>query len=210
MTKIVGLCASPRKSASDYVTREGLKAAAEFDPRIEVEMLSLCGKKIDPCNGCDYCKKNKTWCVRKDDMQEVFDGIAQASGILVVSPVYVMSATPQLHALCSRMRPAMHCFPNLLRNKFVAAVAVGGTRNGGEETTVSDIINLFGTRSMNIVTNENGGYTGGKVWSQDGGPEGAAADVIGMRTVLSLARKLAEVSLIYDLGKNQFEKSEQY
>lgn len=204
MTKIVGLCASPRNSASEYVTREALKAAAAFDPRIQTEFITLRGKRIDPCNGCDYCKKNKTWCVHKDDMQEIFDRLADASGILVVSPVYVMSATPQLHAFCSRMRPAMHCFPELMRNKFVAAVAVGGTRNGGEETTVSDIINLFATRTMNIVSNENGGYTGGKVWSQDKGAEGAAADVIGMKTVTDLSRKLAEVSLIYDLGKEHF------
>ena len=73
--------------------------------------------------------------------------------------------------------------------------------NGGEETTVSDIINLFGTRTMNVVTNEVGGYTGGKVWSQDKGAEGCEADTIGMKTVTDLSRKLAEVCLIYDLGK---------
>ena len=200
-TKIVGLCCSPRKSASEYVTEQALKAAAAFDPRIEVEMVTLRGKKIDPCNGCGYCKKNKSWCIKKDDMQEVFDKIINASGLIVVSPVYVMTATPQLHAFASRMRPAMHCFPELLRNKFFAAAAVGGTRNGGQENTVNDIINLFGTRTMNVVTNENGGYTGGKVWSQDKGPEGAAADEIGMATVTKLAAKLAEVCLTYDLGK---------
>lgn len=206
MIKIIGLCASPRHGASEYVTKEALKAAASFDPRIETEFLTLSGKKIDPCNGCGYCKKNKTWCFRKDDMQPIFDKVAEAAGIFVVSPVYVMSATPQLHAFCSRMRPAMHCFPELLRNKFVAAAAVGGTRNGGEETAVADIINLFATRTMNIVSNENGGYTGGKVWSHDNGAEGAAEDTVGMKTVTDLARKLAEVCLIYELGKQQYRR----
>ena len=204
-TKIVGLCASPRNAATEYVTKKALEAAAAFDPRIEVEFVSLRDKKIEPCNGCGVCKKNKSWCIKKDDMQEVFDKVINASGILVVSPVYVMSATPQLHAFASRMRPAMHCFPELLRNKFFAAVAVGGTRNGGEETTVNDIINLFGTRTMNVVTNEVGGYTGGKVWSQDRGPEGVDEDVIGMKTVTDLAAKLAEVCLIYDLGKEAYK-----
>ena len=105
-----------------------------------------------------------------------------------------MAATPQLHAFCSRMRPAMHCFPDMLRNKFFAAVAVGGTRNGGQEAAVMDIINLFGTRPMNLVTNEVGGCTGGKVWSRDQGAEGAAEDQIGMKTVVDLAgRSLSDI-----------------
>ena len=200
-TKIIGLCCSPRKAATEYVTEEALKAAAAFDPRIEVEMVTLRGKKIEPCNACGYCRENKSWCCKKDDMQEVLEKIIDASGVLVVSPVYVMSATPQLHAFASRMRPVMHCYPGLLRNKFFSAIAVGGTRNGGQESTVTDIINLFGTRTMNVVTNETGGYTGGKVWSQDRGPEGAAEDEIGMATARNLAAKLAEVCLTYDLGK---------
>ena len=200
-TKILVISASPRKKATLYVAEQAMKAAAEYDERIEVELVSFAGKKIEPCNGCGYCKENKCWCIKKDDMQEMFDKMLDASGVIVVSPVYVMAATPQLHAFCSRMRPAMHCFPELLRNKFFAAVAVGGTRNGGEETTVSDIINLFGTRTMNVVTNEVGGYTGGKVWSQDKGAEGCEADTIGMKTVTDLSRKLAEVCLTYDLGK---------
>lgn len=199
--KIVAICASPRKKASYYVAEKALEAAAAVDPRIETELIGFAGKRIEPCVACDYCKKNKTWCILQDDMQPMFDQLKDADGILVVSPVYTMAATPQLHAFCSRMRPAMHCFPDMLRNKFFAAVAVGGTRNGGQEVAVMDIINLFGTRTMNLVTNEVGGYTGGKVWSRDQGAEGAAEDQIGMKTVVDLAVKLAEVCLTYRLGK---------
>ena len=87
------------------------------------------------------------------------------------------------------------------RRKASYYVAVGGTRNGGQEAAVMDIINLFGTRTMNLVTNEVGGYTGGKVWNRDQGAEGAAEDQIGMKTVVDLAAKLAEVCLTYRLGK---------
>jgi len=204
MTKIIGLCASPRHASSEYVAEEALKAAAAFDPRIETELISFSGKRIDPCVDCGYCKSHKSWCVKKDDVQDILDKVVQASGIIVVSPVYVMSATPQFHAFCSRMRPLMHCFPELVRNKFFAAVSVGGTRNGGEETTINDIMNLFATRTMNFVSNESGGYTGAKVWSKDQGAAGAAADTTGMETVRSLGAKLAEVCLIYDMGKEVY------
>lgn len=204
MVKILGLCASPRSGATEYVLKEALKEAESFDSRIQTEFITLAGKKIAPCMDCGYCKREKKWCILKDDMQELFDKLMEADGILIASPVYVMAATPQLHAFCSRMRPAMHCFPDVLRNKFAAAIAVGGTRNGGQEMTVTDIINLFGTRTINIVTNEVGGYTGGKVWSQDKKAEGAAADEIGMATATKLGKKLAEVCLIYDLGKQAY------
>ena len=195
MVKILGLCASPKHGATEYALQQALAEARSVDPRIETEFVTLAQKTIQPCNDCGYCKREKKWCILRDDMQD---------GILVGSPVYVMAATPQLHAFCSRMRPAMHCFPGMMRNKFAAAIAVGGTRNGGQEHTVTDIINLMGPRSINIVTNEVGGYTGGKVWSQDRRAEGAAQDEIGMETVRNVAKKLAEVCLIYDLGKKAF------
>lgn len=205
MVKILGLCCSPRDGATQYALEQGLKAAAEFSPEIETELISVRGKKIAPCNGCGYCKREKTWCCIKDDMQELFEKIIHADGVLVASPVYVMTATPQLHAIASRMRPAMHCYPGMLRNKFVAAIAVGGTRNGGQETTIDDIFHLFGTRAMNMVTNESGGYTGAKVWSQDGGAQVAAQDEIGLKTVRDLGQKLAEVCYIYTLGKQAYQ-----
>lgn len=208
MVKIVGLCASPRKGATEYVLEQSLAAIKEAFPEVEIELVSVRGKQIAPCNGCGYCKREKTWCCIKDDMQELFEKLIEADGILVASPVYVMAATPQLHAVCSRMRPAMHCYPGMLRNKFAAAIAVGGTRNGGQELTVTDIINLFGTRAINIVTNESGGYTGGKVWSEDKGAEGAAADTIGMKTATDLARKLAEVCVIYSKGKEAYQSKQ--
>jgi len=68
-TKILAICASPRKGDSFYVAQKALEAAAEVDPRIETELISFAGKKIEPCNGCNYCKENKCWCIKNDDMQ---------------------------------------------------------------------------------------------------------------------------------------------
>ena len=112
-----------------------------------------------------------------------------------------MGPTPQLSAFCSRLRAIRDCFPGLLRGKFLAALAVGGTRNGGQETTVAAIHNLFGIRGMNLVTNEPREYMGGRVWSDDAGAEGAQRDTLGMAGAVSLGRRLAETTLIYSYGK---------
>ncbi|MEL7610177.1 MAG: flavodoxin family protein [Bacillota bacterium] len=206
MLKIIALAGSPRKGATEYIAQQALDYVKEVNPDIQTELITLRGKDIKPCNGCGYCKRNKTWCILKDDMQELFDKFIEADGYVVVSPVYIMGATPQLHAFLSRMRPAMHCFPGMLRSKFAAPVTVGGARNGGQEMANLDIVNMLVSRSINIVANEAGGFIGGKVWSKDNGAEGAAEDEIGMKTVRQQCMKLAEISMIYKMGKEAYEK----
>lgn len=200
MVKILGISGSPRKGATEYVVKEALQAAAQM-PGVETELITLRGKKIAPCNHCDCCRREKTWCVIKDDMYELMTKFIAADAFLVASPVYVYTITPQLLAFFSRMRACHHVFPDTLRNKFGAAVAVGGTRNGGQEMTINTILNLLMARGINIVSNEIGGYAGGKVWSKDKKEAGAMEDLIGLDTVTKLALKLAEVTMIYDRGK---------
>ena len=48
MVKILGLCASARKSASEYVTEQALAAAREVDPSIETELVTLRGEENQP------------------------------------------------------------------------------------------------------------------------------------------------------------------
>lgn len=197
--KLLGLCGSPRKGATEAVLQAALREAANL-PGIETEFMTLRGKKVQPCTGCDYCKSHKTRCYIEDDMQGLFDTFVAADAFLVASPVYVMGPTPQLAAFFSRLRPVHHVFPGVLRNKVGGAIAVGGTRNGGQEVTVNAIINYMLTRGLVVVGGEIGGYAGGKVWSQDR-REGAGEDHIGMDTVRGLARRVAEVALLLQAGK---------
>ena len=200
MVSILGLCASPNKGASETALKKALAAARDFSHKIETHYVSLRNKKINPCSDCRFCIKNQTWCCVKDDMQEVFDQIIEADALIVASPVYVMSATPHLYSLCTRMRPAMHVYPNLFREKFISAIAVGGERNGGQEITIANIHNLFMTRGMNVVSNESGYYAGAHIWSKDDGVDGALQDVTGIESVEKLARKIAEITYTYKLG----------
>jgi len=200
MVKILGLCGSPRKGATEYLIRQALDSLVDI-PEVSVSLISLQGKQIAPCNGCNYCKKNQTWCIIKDDMQELLQKFMEADAYLIGSPVYVYSVTPQLLAFFSRMRPLFHVFPGKLRNKFGVAVAAGGTRNGGQEMAVNTIINLMLAREINVVSNEVGGYAGAMLWSQDKMEEGAREDVRALEMAQKLVHKLAEVALIYDAGK---------
>jgi len=204
MVKIVALSGSPRAGATEYALQEALKTIEE-PGKVEVEFLTIRGKKISPCTGCDYCKKNKTWCVIRDDFKELFDKILEADAVILGSPVYVFGAVPQITAFFSRMRPAHHTCPGILNNKLGASIAVGGTRNGGQEMTVNTLNNLMLSRGFNIVSNITGGYIGAFVWSKDQKAAGSQADEIGMNGVKSLAKKLAETAYIYKAGKEYLE-----
>lgn len=200
MVKILGVCGSPRKGATEYMIRQALDGVAG-EEGISVEMISLQGKKVAPCNGCNYCKQNKTWCAIRDDMPELLEKFMAADAFVIGSPVYVYSVTPQLLAFFSRMRPLFHVFPGKLRNKFGVALATGGTRNGGQEMAVNTIINLMLAREINVVSNEAGGYAGAMLWSRDRMADGAREDETALLMAQKLVRKLAEVALTYDAGK---------
>lgn len=205
--KVVALCGSARAGATEYALKEAL-SAIEDSEKVEVKYLSLRGKKVAPCTACDYCKKNKTWCVIQDDFQELFDEMLEADAVICASPVYVFGVTPQISAFFSRMRPVHHTRPGMLNNKLGASIAVGGTRNGGQEMTVNTLNNLMLSRGFNVVSNATGGYIGAFVWSKDQKAQGSADDEIGMTNVKSLAKKLAETAYIYKVGKEYLEKEE--
>lgn len=201
MAKIFAVCGSPRKGATEHVVLEALESLKGKEG-IETEYATLRGKTIAPCNGCGYCKKNKTWCCVKDDCQELLDRFIQADAYLFASPVYCYSSTPQMAAFFSRMRPLFHVYPELMREKLGAAIAVGGSRNGGEEAAVNNMLNMMMARGINIVSNEAYGYAGGFVWSQDNGPQGVDHDEIGMAGVRKLVNKLADMALLCERGRS--------
>lgn len=207
MAKILGICGSVRKGATETVILRGLEAA-ERKEGIQTEFMTMRGKQIAPCNGCNHCRENKCWCVIKDDMRELLDVFIAADAYLIGTPVYVHTVTPQILAFFTRMRPLFHVYPETLRTKLGAALAVGGTRNGGEEAAVLTLIQLMMTRGINIISNETGGYIGGKVWSRDKKDFAAADDEIGMVTVERLAGKLADMALIMKKGMEAFKRPE--
>lgn len=142
MAKILGISGSPRNKSTEYALGEALKSIESRDG-IETSMIMLRGKKIAPCNGCGYCKKNKTWCCLKDDFEPLLKEFMEADAYLFGSPVYAYGPTPQLSAFFSRMRPLFHVYPELMRDKIGSAFAVGGTRNGGEEATITAMHNMI-------------------------------------------------------------------
>jgi multimeric flavodoxin WrbA len=179
-------------AASWRALEKALEAAAEAGT-VQTEFLALKGREIKSCNHCNYCKREKKLCIIEDGMTDLYPGIMAADAYLFASPVYAMNATPSFYAFSSRLRPVMANYPETLRNKPAACIAVGGKRNGGQETTIASMIHALLTRGMLIVGNEPFYYSGGMVWSKDQGAEGVESDAEGMDSIRHIGKRLAEV-----------------
>jgi multimeric flavodoxin WrbA len=199
VVRILGICGSPRKAATHYALTQALAAAGEVEG-VETTLVELRGKKITPCIGCNKCiTVNIDDCqIYQDDMNQMYKDFFGYHGVLIATPVYSMGVTGQLAAYFSRFRP------NYLKQREDpdgmllvpgAALAVGGTRNGGQETTIAAIHGFFHTAGMIVVNGGLGIYGGAAVWSQDKMAKGAEEDLKGMDNARAIGRRLAKTAL---------------
>ena len=99
----------------------------------EVAQISLRGKNIQPCIGCDKCHKatGAFGCVINDDMQDIAEEILTSDLIVLTSPIYTWMPTPPLKAVMDRLY-AFTKYPenaeafNLMKGKKLAMIATSG------------------------------------------------------------------------------------
>lgn len=111
------------------------------------------GKIINPCIHCNKCPAKKTICVQEDSMQEIYEKLLKADGIIIGSPVYVGSVTAQLkalmdrcHALGRKANQEQKAKP--LRLKVGGAIAVAAGRHAGQENVLHTIRTFFSHMDM--------------------------------------------------------------
>jgi multimeric flavodoxin WrbA len=122
--KIFGLSCSPRKQGNtEILLGEALRGAQQEGA--EVELYSVVGKAIAPCDGCRTCRETGE-CHIKDDMQNIYSKLLEADGIIFGTPVYFYSMTAQAKAVIDRTIALNHTERNLV-NKVGGIVAVGGS-----------------------------------------------------------------------------------
>lgn len=187
---ILGICGSPRKKATEYILGEALRMLNERG--YETVQFTVRGRQISPCRHCDHCLKNRE-CLIKDDMQNLYPLIREASGIVIATPVYNGSMSAQTKIVIDRTRALLASDPKALKFKPGMAIAVGGDRMGGQELAVQQIHAFFILNSMIPVS---GGFFGANLgatfWSQDT-LEGAIADEVGFKTLRKTTRRFSEM-----------------
>jgi len=140
--KVVAFNGSPRKNGNTSIAIGAVLAELEKEG-IKTEIVQVGGKDIKACNGCGKCKDTKDgFCViDKDILNDCLKKMYEADGIIVGSPVYFGSVTPETKALIDRAGYCARAGGYLLKRKVCAGVAVA--RRQGAVSVVNQINNLF-------------------------------------------------------------------
>ena len=192
--KIIGVSASPRKNQSTYFALEQclneVKLAADASGKsINVEIIDLADLKIHGCISCDACKKGLK-CSQDDDFQRLIPKLADPEilGIIMATPVYMGCMSSQAKAFIDRS-VLFRRNGFMFRNRLGGAIAVGGSRNGGQELTIQAIHAGMMIHDMIIVG--DGDHFGGAAWGKH--PDGYEADSTGITTARNLGKRMVEV-----------------
>jgi multimeric flavodoxin WrbA len=180
MVKVIGIVGSPRPVGN---TRYLINVALETLKKegVEVELIALDDKRIAPCEACNACGELLN-CRIEDDFQEIYEKMVNADGIIVGSPVYFGSATPQIMSLLDRAG-YVGIKTRAFDRKVGAAIAVA--RRAGANFTFAQL-NYFFLISQMIVP-------GSTYWNVAFGREKGEVnnDAEGMETVRTLAGNMA-------------------
>ncbi len=141
--KILGLSCSPRKQGNtEILIKEALQAAKADGAK--VELYSVSGKNIAPCDSCHTCSETGI-CHTKDDMVEIYDKLIEADGIIFGTPIYFYSMTAQAKAIIDRTIALDQPGRNLA-NKVGGIVVVAGSM--GLIEAVKELYFYFITQQM--------------------------------------------------------------
>ena len=186
---ILGICGSPRKESTEYVLNKALDDLK--DKGFETEMFTVKGKTIGPCIHCNYCIKNKK-CIQKDDMDEAYDLLKKADGIIMASPMYNGGITAQLKAIMDRSRALGAYDLDLLKGKIGMSIAIGGDRVGGQELAIQQINTFYILKGMIPVSGGSfGANLGPCFWSKDS-LEGVKEDEYGFKSLNMVLKRFVE------------------
>lgn len=180
--KVLGICGSPRDGATEFLLKNALKDLESES--IETQFITVRDKDISPCTHCNECVDTKGKCSIYDDMDEIYDALREADGIILASPIHFGSISAQLKAVIDRCQAMIMEDLDIFKNKVGISIVVGGDRSGGQELAIQQINTFY---LLNKIIPVSGGSFGANLgaclWSQDDGAEGVKNDEYGLKTL---------------------------
>ena len=196
--RIVGVSCSPRAGRTTAAAlKVCLDAAREAAPdRIETELLELAGLQLhgDAAAGIPIPEKHR------DDFPALAARLADPAvgGIVVGTPVYMGGTTALGKAFLDRWTQ-FRKDGFALRNKVGACLAVGGSRNGGQELAVVSVLVAMMYQEMVLVGSAQPYAHFGAALLNDG-KDSVAGDEVGLGMARAVGKRVAEVALLMKGG----------
>lgn len=204
---ILGICGSPRKGNTFLMVKKALEAAQKVQG-VSTDFIHI-KSKLSPCLDCNKCPVNppEKFCTISDQMDEIYPKLIEADGIIIGSPVYFGTVNAQTKAFMDRCRPLGRA-GSLLRFKVGGACAVAGLRHGGQEKTISAIIDYFLMAGMCPIGLGNPpevgacgvAFNSGKVVDDIWYRESIKVNIGGLDEASQLGRTVALMSKIIKIG----------
>ena len=125
--KVLGIVCSPRKGGNTEIMMEAALGGARSSGA-ETELWTVAGKDINPCDGCNTCRKKggDGECHIKDDVHGLQQKMLAADGLIFGSPSYIWSVTAQAKIIIDRMHSLLT--HHLLANKVAGVISVATAR----------------------------------------------------------------------------------
>ena len=131
-------------------------------------------------------------------MQELYDLLKEAKGIIIASPVYNGGISAQTKAVMDRCRATVAADKNFFKHKVGMGITLGGDRNGGQEQALTQIHTFY---ILNGMVPVSGGFFGANLgatfWTKDT-LENAKQDKEGFRSLKKTVKRFAEFLKKYE------------
>lgn len=183
--KVYGISGSHRSGNTELLVKKALDVCRQHG--LTVGYDSLAEKNIEYCKNCGACRSQKD-CVIDDVVAGILDRMKAADAIIVGTPTYFASVSGKLAALFDRTIP-LRRNSFRLSGKLGGAIAVGGSRNGGQEKAVARIHDWMMLQEMIVVADKKTAHFGGIAVGSKAGD--VLKDEAGLETVVNLAENIA-------------------
>ncbi len=147
---IVGINGSPNHDGNTvFLLKEALAAAHKSGAKTELLHVAEILQGVEP-PFCEICSSPCDGvCGEGNKLGEASDLLRGVDGIIIGSPVYFGTLSGQLKAFWDKTRVLRR--EKALLNVVGGAIAVGGARFGGQETTLKAIHDMMLVQGMIIV-----------------------------------------------------------
>jgi len=159
--KVLGISGSMRKEGNTALLVNVVLERCK-DAGIKTEFVSLAGKKIHPCLGCEKCKEKK-WCViESDDWDSIVRKILDCDVLVIGSPTYYYDVCGHIKNFIDRTYSLYH--DHKLAGRKGVAVAVQAHK--GANRTIQTLEGFMSTHEFSSLSSVMGnGYHEGEVLS---------------------------------------------
>lgn len=105
--KIIGINTSPRQNSNSRIALE--KALETVESKgASVKKFDLNKLNIKTCQACDYCVEHDGQCSLEDDMQQIYEEIGEAYGIILATPIYMGNVSSNAKIFIDRLYAIMN------------------------------------------------------------------------------------------------------